>query len=264
MANKARGTACITGATSGIGAAFAQKFASDGYDLIVTGRRDEKIQSLAKEISDKYSIKVDVEIAELSDNAALQTLADKLGGMENLEILVNNAGFSVKEFFHSENFSTHEKMLKVHCLATIKLTHAVLPDMIANGKGIIINVSSLSAFSPFPTNAIYAATKRFVLMFSESLHLELKGTGVKVQALCPGMTRTDFHERMGYDRREVYKRKGLMRAMSPEEVVDISLKCLKKDKVVCIPGFHNKFITVLLKILPGFVTYKMALKVMKK
>ena len=264
MTNKARGTACITGATSGIGAAFARKFASDGYDLLITGRRNEKIQSLAKEISDKYRIKVDVEIAELSNNAALQSLADKLGGMKNLEILVNNAGFSVKEFFHSENFSTHEKILKVHCLATIKLTHAVLPDMIANSKGIIINVSSLSAFSPFPTNAVYAATKRFVLIFSESLHLELRGTGVKVQALCPGITRTDFHERMGYERKKVYKRKGFMKAMSAEEVVDFSLKYLKKDKVVCIPGCSNKFISILPKVLPRSVTYKMALKMMRK
>ncbi len=264
MIDKHPGVACITGATSGIGEAFARRFASEGYNLVITGRRDDKIQTLAKEISDKYRIKVDVEIAELSDSATLQTLADKLGEMKNLEILVNNAGFSVKEFFHSENFSTQEKMLKVHCLATMKLTHAVLSNMIANGKGTIINVSSLSAFSPFPTNAVYAATKRFVLMFSESLHLELKGTGVKVQALCPGMTRTDFHERMGYDRKKVYKRKGLMKAMSAEEVVDISLKCLKKDKVVCIPGFHNKFITVLLKTLPRSVTYKIALKVMKK
>jgi short-subunit dehydrogenase len=259
-----RGLACITGATSGIGEAFARRFASDGYNLVITGRRREKIQTLAKEISDKYGINVDVEIAELSDSTTLQTLANKLGEIKNLEILVNNAGFSVKEFFHGENFSIQEKMLKVHCLATMKLTHSVLSNMIANRRGAIINVSSLSAFSPFLTNAIYAATKRFVLMFSESLHLELKKTGVKVQALCPGITRTDFHERMGYDRKKVYKKKGLMKAMSAEEVVDISLKCLKKDRVVCIPGFHNRFITVLLKILPRSLTYRMALKVKKK
>ncbi len=259
-----RGVACITGATSGIGEAFARRLASDGYNLVITGRRREKIQTLAKEISDKYRINVDVEIVELSDDAALQILENKLGKMKNLEILVNNAGFSVKEFFHGENFSIQEKMLKVHCLATMKLTHAVLSNMIANGKGAIINVSSLSAFSPFLTNAVYAATKRFVLMFSESLHLELKETGVKVQALCPGITRTDFHERMGYDRKKVYKRKGMMKAMSAEEVVDISLKCLKKDKVVCIPGFHNRFITVLLKILPRPLTYRLALKMKKK
>lgn len=264
MIDRHRRIACITGATSGIGAAFARRFASDGYNLIITGRRRERIQSLASEISSKYRVNVDVEIAELSDAATLEALANRVRGMKNLEILVNNAGFSIKEFFQSENFSSHEKMLKVHCLATMKLIHAALPNMVANSRGAIINVSSLSAFSPFPTNAAYSATKRFVLMFSESLHLELKGKGVRVQALCPGMTRTEFHERMGYDREKVYKRKGLMRAMSPEEVVDISLKCLKKDRVVCIPGFHNKFTSILLKILPRSLIYRMALKVKKK
>jgi hypothetical protein len=264
MMDRTSGVAFITGATSGVGAAFARKFAGEGYDLLITGRRREKIHSLASEIISKYRVNVDVEIAELSDDAELEALAARIREMKNLEIVVNNAGFAVKSFFHQEKISTHENMLKVHCLATVKLTHAVLPNMMASGRGAIINVSSLSAFSPFPTNAVYAAAKRFVLLFSESIHLELQGTGIRVQALCPGMTRTDFHEKMGFDKKEVYKKKGPMKAMSPEEVVDISLKCLEKNRVVCIPGWNNRFISILPKIMPRSMSYRMALKMKRR
>ena len=158
--------------------------------------------------------------------------------------------------FHEEDFSTHEVMLKVHNVALIKLCHAVLPSMVSKGKGNIINVSSLSAFTPFPTNAVYSASKAFVTLFTESIHLELKGTGVRVQALCPGMTRTDFHEKMGFDTNTVYKDGGMMKAMTPEEVVSISLRYLEKDKVLCVPGWNNKVSRFLLKVSPQALIYK--------
>ncbi len=250
--------ACVTGATSGIGAAFAKRFAKQGYDLIITGRRKEKIESLSNTLSKENKINVEVIIAELSDDKELDMLAGKIKKIKNLEILVNNAGFAKENFFHEEDFSTHEVMLKVHNLALIKLCHAVLPNMVSKGKGIIINVSSLIAFTPFPTNAMYSASKSFVKLFTESIYLELQGTGVKVQALCPGMTRTDFHRKMGFDENTFYKDKGMMKAMTPEEVVDISLQYLEKDKVLCVPGGNNKLIGFLLKVLPQAVIYKMA------
>ena len=259
-----RKTACITGATSGIGAAFAKRFAEQGYDLIITGRRKEKIESLSNTLSKENKISVEVIIAELSDDKELELLAEKIKEIKNLEILVNNAGFAKQNLFHEEDFSTHEVMLKVHNLALIKLCHAVLPHMVSKGKGIIINVSSLSAFTPFPTNAIYSASKSFVKLFSESIYLELKGTGVKVQALCPGMTRTDFHEKMGFDKNTFYKDKGMMKAMTPEEVIDISLQYLEKDKVLCVPGGNNKFSSFLLKVLPQAVIYKVVSSMMNK
>ena len=193
-----RKTACITGATSGIGAAFAKRFAEQGYDLIITGRRKEKIESLSNALSTENEIDVEVVILELSDDIEIALFAKKIGEMRNIEILVNNAGFAKENLFHKEIFSTYEAMLKVHNLATIQLCHAVLPNMVSNKKGIIINVSSLGAFLPLPINAVYAASKSFVKIFTESIYLELQGTGVKVQALCPGMTRTDFHEKMGF------------------------------------------------------------------
>ena len=259
-----RKTACITGATSGIGAAFAKRFAKQGYDLIITGRRKEKIESLSNTLSKENKINVEVIIAELSDDKKLDLLTEKIKKIKSLEILVNNAGFAKDIFFHKEDFSTHKVMLKVHNLALIKLCHAVLPNMISQGRGRIINVSSLLAFTPAPNNAMYSATKSFVKLFTESIYLELQGTGVKVQALCPGMTRTDFHERMGFDKNTFYKDKGMLKAMTPEEVVGISLQYLEKDKVICVPGGNNKLSRFLLKVLPQVMIYKMASLMMHK
>ncbi|MBN1930433.1 MAG: SDR family oxidoreductase [Desulfobacterales bacterium] len=256
-------TACITGATSGIGAAFAGRFARQGYDLIITGRRKEKIESLSQALSQEYNIHVEVIIAELSNDKELEQLIEKISQIQNLEILVNNAGFAKQNYFHQEDLSAHEVMLKVHNLAVVKLCHAVVPNMLSKGKGNIINVSSLSAFCPFPTNAMYCATKAFINLFTESIALELKGTGVKVQALCPGMTRTDFHEKMGRDKNTYYKDSGMMKAMTPEEVVEISLQYLEKDKIICVPGINNKISRLLLKILPQAVIYKTASSMMQ-
>lgn len=259
-----RKTACITGATSGIGAAFAKRFAVQGYDLIITGRRKEKIESLSNTLSKEYKIDVEVIIAELSNEKEIDLLAKKIKKTQSLEILVNNAGFAKENFFHKEDFSTSEVMLKVHNLAAIKLCHAVLSNMVSNKKGIIINVASLGAFFPLPINAVYAASKSFMKIFTESIHLELQGTGVKVQALCPGMTRTDFHEKMGFKKNTYYKDKGLLKAMTPEEVVAISLQYLKKDKVLCIPGRYRQLLSFLLRFLPSKVIYKMVSSVMHK
>ncbi|MFC1558202.1 SDR family NAD(P)-dependent oxidoreductase [candidate division KSB1 bacterium] len=253
-------TALITGATSGIGAVFAEKFAARGYELIITGRRKDLIEKTADNIRTNYNIDVTVIIAELSDDNDIDSLVSTIKDTENLEILINNAGFGKKNNFLEEDITTHEKMLKVHCLATMKLTYAALPVMIKNKKGTIINVSSIAGLFPLPKSPVYSATKSFINIFSESIHLELKGTGVRIQALCPGMTRTDFHTRIGLEESEVYKDKGLRKAMSAEEVVEESLKCLKKNKVICIPGSNNKFISILPRILTKSQIYKILQK----
>lgn len=252
-------TALITGATSGIGAVFAQRFASQGYNLILTGRRKEKIEAVAGELREQYNITIDVHIAELSDDNDIEHIITIIKDNEHLEILVNNAGFGKKNTITEEDGVIYEKMIKVHCLATMKFTRATLPGMIKNGTGAIINVSSVAAFFPLPRNSVYSATKSFINYFSETVHFELIGTGVKIQALCPGMTRTDFHTRIGMDASKVYKDKGLGKAMTPEEVVDISLQCLKKDAVICVPGWNNKFLSLLPRLLPKSILYKMLL-----
>jgi short-subunit dehydrogenase len=256
MTDNRKEIAIITGATSGIGAAFAKRFAGEGYDLIITGRRKEKIHALADELGKTFNINVDVVIAELSNPDKVDALAQKIRNTSNLCILVNNAGFATRGYFWEEDINGQENMVKVHILATIKLTHAAIPNMVAQGRGTIISLSSLGAFAPVPGNATYSGTKAFLSTFTESLHLELVGTGVKVQALCPGFTRTDFHERMGIDKSNL-KDKGVMKWMSAEEVVEISLEYLEKNKVICIPGFWNKVLSLLPVILPHSLYYKM-------
>ena len=242
-----RKTAMVIGSTSGIGAAFARKFANLGYDLVITGRRKEKINILANDLRKINNVTVEVVIVELSDKDDLDLLIKKIKSIKNLDFLVNSAGFAKRNKFHEENIETSENMLKVHSLAIMKLTYAALPCMIANKQGSIINISSIMAFFPFYMQAMYTATKAFVSLFTESLNLELKGTGVRAQALCPGLTLSDFHEKLGLDVRKLAKKRvWLWKApMKPEEVVKKSLKCLKKNKVICIPGIHNKLIVVI-------------------
>lgn len=162
--------ALITGATSGIGAAFARKLANQNYDLILTGRREEKINSLAEELRNQYKVKVEVIIAELSDDATVNALVTKIKNLDNLEILINNAGFGVGGKFFQEDITPYEKMISVHVTATMKLTHAALPKMLAQKKGVIINVSSIVGFFPWMRSIVYAATKAFINLFTEALY----------------------------------------------------------------------------------------------
>ncbi len=255
MRSSLRQWACITGATSGIGEAFAQEFAKKGCHLILTGRREAKLESLAEDLRKKNEIEVEVESGDFSDRKVINDLSAKLKDNKDLRILINNAGFGAHNYFDQENVKIYENMLLVHELAVIRLTHSVLPRMIAATEGMIINVASTAAFTPHPLNAVYAANKSMVKLFSESLFLELKGTGVYVQALCPGITRTEFHERIGLNKERIYNKKGIMRAMDPDKVVQVSLACARKNKPVCVPGWNNKLIRLFLKWTPAPLMY---------
>lgn len=256
MQEERKGIALITGATSGIGEAFAEAFANLGYDLVITGRRKEKINSVADSIRRGYKAKVEVIICELSDKRELDKLIKRVRSMDNLQVLVNNAGFAKSGSFHEEDIEPQRVMLTVHASATMELTYAALPKMVKKKKGYVINLSSIGGLLPFPGNAVYSATKAFVKFFTESIYLELKGTGVKVQALCPGMTVTDFHEKMGLDPSEIYKTKGMSKAMSPREVVKISFDYLNKDKPICIPGLNNRITHLMVRFLPRKILYR--------
>lgn len=251
-----RKIALITGATSGIGAEFARRFASRGYDLIITGRRREKIESLADDLSQKFGIRTEVVLCELSDRNDIESLVEKVKQESGIEVVVNNAGFGTRELFHEEDISGHEDMLLVHCLAPIKLIHAALPNMLKRGTGTIINVSSLRAFGPGRRVAVYSGTKAFLNNFSEAIHIENMGKGIKVQVLCPGFTRTDFHDRIGLETSP--KNTVLVRWMSAADLVDISLRNLKKNKVICIPGFWNRLMIFVQSMMPAGMYYKIA------
>ncbi|MDP4093924.1 MAG: SDR family oxidoreductase [Bacillota bacterium] len=247
-------TAVITGATSGIGAAYASKFAQQGYDLIITGRRKEKIEATATQIRQKYNVNVDVILTELSETEEIKNLTDFMKEKE-IGVLVNNAGFGANSLYQTSDLTIMEQLAKVNVIAPMELIHAVLPGMVVRGKGTIINISSESVYMIIPKNAVYTAAKSFLKSFTEGLHLDLMGTGVKVMAVCPGLTHTDFHEKMGMEKsRQINK--GQIKWMSPEEVVDISLRDMKKGKVVCIPGNHTKMLTHLLNMMPRRIYYK--------
>jgi uncharacterized protein len=257
MSNK---IACITGATSGIGAEFARRFAADGYDLILTGRRAEVISQLSSELAQKYNVQVETLLAELSDEKAIDDLAEKLKA-KNIDALINNAGFGINQLFFEGDIKNFEKMVTVHANAPMKLTYAVLPSMLSHGSGIIINVCSEAVFVPFRRNAIYSATKAFLKTFTECLHMDLLNTGIRIQALCPGLTRTDFHEKLGMDKSRQLDH-GMVHWMSPVEVVNGSMRDLEKGNLVSIPGFRTKALIFMLSLLPKRVYYNFLSKAM--
>jgi short-subunit dehydrogenase len=263
-----RPAALITGASSGIGAEFARKFASLGYDLILTGRRERLLEGLCVELEEKHRILAGYVIGDLSNDGHVKELVDLISRTRNLQLLVNNAGYTRLEFFHEDDIDAQVDMIKVHDVAAVRLTHAAIPILAKQGfrkstsassrsgaldYPAIINVSSIAAFQIGARNLMYDATKGFLLNFSESLHLILRNTGIRVQALCPGFTKTDFHAKLGmHEDHPIFHEH---RFMSAAKVVDASLKCLKRGKVICIPGWRNRLITFVTRFAPRRLLY---------
>lgn len=255
-------TAVITGATSGIGAAYARAFAGMGYDLIITGRRREKIEGFAETIRRQYGRRVDVVLAELSDPADVRTLARMIGDRE-VDVLVNNAGFGYNSLFQDCDITIMEQLVKVNIEASMSLIRTVLPGMVSRGRGTVINISSEATYIAIPKNSVYAGAKAFVKVFTEGLALDLWGTGVRVQVVCPGLTRTDFHEKMGMERSRQTDH-GLIKWMQPDDIVAESLRDLNKGKVICIPGRHTRRLIRLLCLLPRKAYYRTMIRFSRK
>jgi hypothetical protein len=248
-----RKLAVVTGASSGIGLAYARYFAAQGYDLIITGRRKDILFETAHEMQRNYSVDVEVIIADLSKKQDITKLLKALGHKIHIDVLVNNAGYSLNCAFTEDEFDHQIDMVKVHMNAPLLLIHSVLPGMIKNKKGIIINVSSLASAFPAANNGMYSGTKSFVRVFTESLHMEVAGYGIKIQCLCPGFTHSDFHrnsEVKDYIRPFFW--------MTPDQVVDYSIYCLKKGRVICIPGFLYRVINFISKFIPRKIYYPLA------
>jgi len=255
---EARPLALITGASAGLGAEFARQLAAQGYDLTLVARRKDRLEALANQLRSQYGVQVQPLVADLTHEPDLKVVADYLLGTENLQLLVNNAGFGTSGRFYEADFAGQDAMHRLHVMATLHLTHAALRNMTARRQGAVINVSSLGAFTPRPGNTSYYATKAWMNCFTEGLYLELKSQGspVRVQALCPGFTYTEFHDVMRVDRRAV---PGWM-WMSAEDVVRASLKGLARGKLIVVPGWQYKFFYFLLRLLPRSVQYFIALR----
>jgi short-subunit dehydrogenase len=258
-----RKIAVITGATSGIGASFAHYFARQGYYLILTGRRRDIIQQVADELQNKYNAEIEIIIADFSSESELSKLIQRIDQIERIEVLVNNAGFGSTKNFLTDDYQNQEKMIQVHIHALLRLTHHVIPKMIKNGKGYIVNVSSIAAFLASPQHELYCSTKAFINVFSESLYMSLKGQNIKVQSLCPGLTRTDFHQKLNWHPDNL-KDRGLIKWMTPDFVVQKSVAALNKNKVIVIPGIIYKLVYLSIKILPRSIYYFFAIKTRKK
>lgn len=229
-------TALITGASAGLGAEFARQLAALGYHLILTARRQERLQALADELGAQYGVRIEVLPADLSDPDSIELAAAKIRATPDLELLVNNAGFSVSDRFSDGSLEKHLDMIRVHVLASVCLAHAALPAMQSRRRGGIINVASAAAFFP-AGNATYTATKAYLVNFSQALQIELLDSGVHVQALCPGFTYTEFHDTPEL---QAFSRTSIPSFfwLKSEKVVRDSLKDLRRGKVVCVPSFQ--------------------------
>jgi short-subunit dehydrogenase len=258
---KANRIALITGASSGLGMSFARRFAEMGYDLIITGRNQDKLSALAGELQSASGINVQCIIAELSEEKDVNNILQVIDEVGSISVLVNNAGYGSGQEFCSCSLGTHMQMLSVHVVASLKLMYAVLPGMIRSQGGTIINVSSLGAFTPAPGNSMYSATKIFLKSFTESLHMEVSRYGIKLQCLCPGFTNTEFHNRRAEG--NVRKTSGLF-WMEADEVVDECLRSLEKNKIVCVPGIFNRILRYIVSLLPDKIYYRLMAAVTEK
>jgi len=233
--------ALVTGASSGIGAAFAERLARDHYDLLVVARRRDRLDMLAQRLQVSHPITIEVLAADLSQPGPLQMLEKRVAADRPLDVLVNNAGFGAYIPFVALDPDRAEELIRLQVVAVTRLTRAALPGMIACKQGAIINVSSLLAFSgslpspPLQKRATYAATKAYINTLTRILHDELEGTGVRVQALCPGLVRTEFHQQMGMDPGEFPS----AMVMDPHALVEASLAALRRGEVICVPALED-------------------------
>src|SRR5688500_5184518 len=238
-------SALVTGATAGIGLEFARQLAARGHGLVLVARDEARLAAVAKELRAAYDIEVEVLVADLVDKAQSATVEARLADRSRpIELLVNNAGFGLKHRFLDNPIEDEEAMLDVLVTAVLRLSHAALGPMAERGRGGIINVSSVAAFLPRGT---YSAAKAWVNSFSEWAHNEYKPKGVTVMALCPGFTKTEFHQRM-----EVKRGDGFM-WLEPDFLVRTALEDFDKGRVYSVPGAQYKAVRALTRVIPSVV-----------
>jgi short-subunit dehydrogenase len=229
--------ALVTGASSGIGAAFAAELAGRGADLVLVARSADQLEALAERLRAAHQVRAEVITADLSQpDAAAQVRAEVERRGLQVDLLVNNAGFGSTGPFDKLSPERSRREVSVDVTAVVDMTHAFLPGMVARRKGGIINVASIAAFQPTPYMAVYAAAKAFVLSFSEALWAEQEANGVQVTAVCPGPVRTRFAEALGTPQPEAGK------VLSAEEVAREGLRAFERGRFAVTPGLGNKLL----------------------
>ena len=251
-------TALITGATAGIGASYANLLAKEGFDLILVARDLPRLNKVAKELSKRFGVKTQCIKADLTKPFQLVRVEKRVADSKKpIDVLINNAGFGIKDSFTLSNLDKEQELLDVLVTAPMRLTHAVLPVMVKRNTGIIVNVSSVASFIAGGT---YSAAKSYLTVFSESLHTELHGTNVKISALCPGFTRTEFHARGRMKMTALPK----FMWLNSDELVSKSWKYAKANRVICIPGWQYKILSAIARNAPRPIVRKVGMNVRKK
>lgn len=253
-------TALITGASSGIGLELSRLFARDGYHLLLVARSADKLQALAAEMQQDYGVNVTVFLSDLSQPGAAQEVYRQVQNQGiQVDVLVNNAGFGILANLSDANLEDSLQMIQLNIASLTILTQLFLPGMINRHSGRILNVGSTGSFSPVPAMAVYAATKAYVLSFSEAIAAELRGTGVTVTALCPGVTMTGFQARSGVGSSRLNK----MGSMSAAQVANIGYVALQRGQTVVVPGFLNWLLAFSTRLAPRSLITNMSKRMME-
>jgi uncharacterized protein len=253
-------TALVTGASNGIGYELSKLFAADGYNLVLVARGASKMEALAQELRNQHGVSVTVLAKDLSVAGAANDVFQAVATQKiQIDVLANNAGFGISEVFAKTKFEDVQQMLQVNIVSLTILTHLFLPGMVQRGSGRILNVGSTGSFSPVANMAVYGATKAYVLSFSEALSEELRGTGVSVTALCPGVTITGFQERAGLGETALHR----LSQMTAKDVAQIGYRAMQHGKAVVVPGFINRLMVESIRFTPRAIVRQMTHRLME-
>jgi len=249
----ARRRTLITGASAGIGEGFARRLARDGYDLVLVARRRARLDAIAKDLSDAHGASSEIIVADLAKSDGVSTIEQRLQSGE-IDLLINNAGFGTFGEYAKLPLDRELEELDLNVRALMRLTHAALNTMTSNGRGGIINVASAAGFQPVPYNATYAATKAFVLHFTEAIHEEAREHGVSVTCLCPGPVRTEFQQVAGVDEKAM----PAIAWVTVDTVVDTGLSALRSNRAIALPGTINAMTANSVRFAPRFLVRRIA------